>query len=247
VDFPRNGSMMLRARRRPWQDDHAGTTARHSRLKWRRPRLKAKLSVSRQAIVLGINRGSVYYQPRPVPAGDLKLMHRIDKLHMEFPFVSCCRFRGHETGSRPIARVKSKPGFCISAAPPAPGRMIFWAFLATICRIDHLRHCNRLKVRISLERSRLPWRDPFSALWEAGLVGGSLSRTLNEIGLVSTGGEEFAGVFLALSSIDAAIMGRKQGELILRLQRLTRVQDSSVLEYLDSLLDPLRFGLRMSF
>lgn len=78
-------------------------------------------------------------------------------------------------------------------------------------------------------------------------MGGSLSRTLNEIGLVSTGGEEFAGVFLALSSIDAAIMGRKQGELILRLQRLTRVQDSSVLEYLDSLLDPLRFGLRMSF
>jgi transposase len=34
----------------------------------------AKLSVSRQAIVLGISRGSIYYQPRPVPAGDLKLM-----------------------------------------------------------------------------------------------------------------------------------------------------------------------------
>ena len=37
--------------------------------------------------MLGISRGSVYYQPRPVPAGDLKLMHRIDKLHMEFPFA----------------------------------------------------------------------------------------------------------------------------------------------------------------
>ena len=34
----------------------------------------AKLSVSRQAIVLGISQGSVCYQPRPVPAGDLKLM-----------------------------------------------------------------------------------------------------------------------------------------------------------------------------
>lgn len=34
----------------------------------------AKLSVSRQAIVLGISRGSVYYQPRPVPAVDLKMM-----------------------------------------------------------------------------------------------------------------------------------------------------------------------------
>jgi hypothetical protein len=31
VDFPRNGSMMLQARRRPWQDDQAGTTARHLR------------------------------------------------------------------------------------------------------------------------------------------------------------------------------------------------------------------------
>ncbi len=37
----------------------------------------AKLSVSRQALVLGISRGSVYYQPRPVSDADLKLMHRI--------------------------------------------------------------------------------------------------------------------------------------------------------------------------
>jgi transposase-like protein len=34
----------------------------------------AKLSVSRQAIVLGISRGSVYYKPRPVSDADLKLM-----------------------------------------------------------------------------------------------------------------------------------------------------------------------------
>jgi putative transposase len=47
----------------------------------------AKLSVSRQAIVLGISRGRVYYKPRPVSDADLKLMHGIDKLHMELPFV----------------------------------------------------------------------------------------------------------------------------------------------------------------
>jgi hypothetical protein len=60
----------------------------------------SKLSVSRQAGVLGISRGSVYYQPRPVSDADLKLMHRIrrpavvcvqtmrgDKLHTEFPFA----------------------------------------------------------------------------------------------------------------------------------------------------------------
>ncbi len=52
----------------------------------------AKLSVSRQATVLGISRGSVYYQPRPVSDADLKLMHRIDKLHTAFPFAACSRW-----------------------------------------------------------------------------------------------------------------------------------------------------------
>ena len=47
----------------------------------------AKLSVGRQAKVPGISRGAVYYKPRPVSDGDLKLMHRIDKPHMEFPFA----------------------------------------------------------------------------------------------------------------------------------------------------------------
>ena len=54
----------------------------------------AKLSVSRQAIVLGISRGSVYYKPRPVSDADLKLMHRIDRLHMEFPFAGSRMLRG---------------------------------------------------------------------------------------------------------------------------------------------------------
>lgn len=54
----------------------------------------AKLSVSRQAVVLGISRGSVYYRPRPVSDADLKLMHRIDKLHMEFPIAGSRMLRG---------------------------------------------------------------------------------------------------------------------------------------------------------
>lgn len=113
--------------------------------------------------------------------------------------------------------------------------------------IDRLRFCNRSKVGISLERSRLPWRDAFTLFLKAGLAGGSLSRTLNEVGLVASGGEEVASVVPALTAVDAAIMSRKPGEPVLRLQRLTRAQDGSVLEYVDSLLDPLRFGLRMSF
>jgi len=47
----------------------------------------AKWSISRQGIVLGTSRGAVYYKPRPVSDTNLKLMHRSDKLHMEFPFA----------------------------------------------------------------------------------------------------------------------------------------------------------------
>jgi putative transposase len=54
----------------------------------------AKLSASRRAIVLGIIRGGVYYKPRPVSDANLKLMHRIDKLHMAFPFAESRMLQG---------------------------------------------------------------------------------------------------------------------------------------------------------
>lgn len=47
----------------------------------------SKLSVGRQANVLGISRSSVCYRPRPVSDADLKLMQRVDRLQMEFPFA----------------------------------------------------------------------------------------------------------------------------------------------------------------
>ena len=45
------------------------------------------LPVSKQARIVGISRGSVYYLPKPVPAQDLALMRRIDELHLELPFA----------------------------------------------------------------------------------------------------------------------------------------------------------------
>ena len=45
------------------------------------------LPVKRQAEVLSLARGSVYYQPRPVPAEDLAIMRRIDQPHLDFPFA----------------------------------------------------------------------------------------------------------------------------------------------------------------
>src|SRR4030081_3331719 len=52
------------------------------------------LPITKQAEVLRISRGSVYYLPRPVSAGDLALMRRLDQLHLEFPFAGSRMLRG---------------------------------------------------------------------------------------------------------------------------------------------------------
>jgi hypothetical protein len=45
------------------------------------------LPLTRQAELLGLSRGSLYYHPRVVPAGDLAIMRRIDELHLDYPFA----------------------------------------------------------------------------------------------------------------------------------------------------------------
>ena len=45
------------------------------------------LPITRQASLLGMSRGSVYYLPRTTSAADLELMRRIDELHLEYPFM----------------------------------------------------------------------------------------------------------------------------------------------------------------
>ena len=52
------------------------------------------LPITRQAEVLNISRGSVYYLPRPAPEADLAIMRRLDQLHLEFPFAGSRMLRG---------------------------------------------------------------------------------------------------------------------------------------------------------
>ena len=52
------------------------------------------LPITRQAEVLRISRGSVYYLPRPVPEADLAIMRHLDQLHLEFPFAGSRMLRG---------------------------------------------------------------------------------------------------------------------------------------------------------
>ncbi|MCE8531757.1 IS3 family transposase, partial [Ruegeria pomeroyi] len=96
----------------------------------------AKLSVSRQASVLGISRGSVYYKPRPVLDTNLKLMHRIDKLHMEFPFAGSRMLQGllvqegFKVGRLHVATLMKRVGIEAlyrkpNTSKPAPGHKIY--------------------------------------------------------------------------------------------------------------------------
>ena len=52
------------------------------------------MPITKQAEVLEISRGSVYYLPRPVSCADLAIMRRLDQLHLEFPFAGSRMLRG---------------------------------------------------------------------------------------------------------------------------------------------------------
>ena len=60
------------------------------------------LPITRQAKVLRISRGSVYYLPRPVSSSDLEVMRRLDRLHLEYPFAGsrCCAACWSPMGAR---------------------------------------------------------------------------------------------------------------------------------------------------
>ncbi len=51
------------------------------------------LPIARQARIVGISRGSVYYEAQPLSDADLKLMRRIDELHLELPFAGARMLR----------------------------------------------------------------------------------------------------------------------------------------------------------
>jgi len=83
------------------------------------------LPITRQAQLLGMSRGAVYYLPRPTSAADLALMRRIDELHLEHPFMGARMLRRQlaredvHVGRRHIATLMQRMG--IEALAPQPG------------------------------------------------------------------------------------------------------------------------------
>jgi len=84
-----------------------------------------ELSITRQAELLEISRGSVYYLRRPVSDDDLRIMRRLDELHLEHPFMGARMLRdqlwreGLQIGRRHVATLMQRMG--IEALCPQPG------------------------------------------------------------------------------------------------------------------------------
>ena len=95
-----------------------------------------RLSLSRQARLLGMSRGSIYYQRRPASVADLVLMRRIDALHLDYPFAGSRMLRdllrqeGYEVGRLHVATLMKRMGIAAlyrrpTTSPPTPGHQIY--------------------------------------------------------------------------------------------------------------------------
>jgi GntR family transcriptional regulator len=116
-----------------------------------------------------------------------------------------------------------------------------------VLAVDRVRFLEATGRGLTLERSRMPWRADFADVLTEGLVAGSLSKTLEARGILPHSGEEWARVLPALSEPEATLMGRTPGEPMLRMSRLTRTPTGAIVEYVESDLDPVFFGLHMAF
>lgn len=75
-----------------------------------------ELSLKRQAQLLNISRGALYYRAESVSEADLALMRRLDALHLEYPFMGARMLRdtlnreGFEVGRKRVAGLMRRMG-----------------------------------------------------------------------------------------------------------------------------------------
>ena len=73
--------------------------------------VKHDLPLTRQAALLNISRGSIYYKAKGRSQLDLRLMRDVDRLHTEYPFMGARMLRdklalqGDRIGRRHVARL----------------------------------------------------------------------------------------------------------------------------------------------
>ena len=95
-----------------------------------------KLPLSRQAELLDISRGTIYYKSRDVSVADLNIMRRLDALHLDYPFAGSRMLRdmlareGVSIGRRHVRTLMKKMGIEAIYRRPntskaAPGHKIY--------------------------------------------------------------------------------------------------------------------------
>ena len=100
------------------------------------------LPITKQAKVLNVSRGSVYYLPRAPSTADLALMRRMDELHLDFPFAGSRMLRdllvaeGFRTGRRHVATLMKRMGIqAVYRKPNTPSRHRGTRSIRTCCAI----------------------------------------------------------------------------------------------------------------
>ena len=87
-----------------------------------------QLSLSHQCVLLGISRGSWYYQPKGESDFNLQLMREIDEQYLRTPFYGARQMmrylkrRGHKVGRKRIRRLMRKMGLRAIAPGPETSR-----------------------------------------------------------------------------------------------------------------------------
>ena len=108
------------------------------------------LPITRQAQIVNISRGSVYYQSEPISDADLKLMRRIDELHLELPFAGArmlrdlLRTESFVVGRKHMTTLMRRMGITALYRKPntskrAPGHTI-WPYLLRTLAITRSNH-----------------------------------------------------------------------------------------------------------
>ena len=109
------------------------------------------LPITCQVEIVNISRGSVYYESQPVSDADLRLMRRIDELHLELPFAGTrmlrdlLRAEGFAVGRKHMTTLMRRMGITALYRKPntsrrAPGQTIYPYLLRTlaILRSNHV-------------------------------------------------------------------------------------------------------------
>jgi putative transposase len=94
------------------------------------------LTLTRQAALLKLSRGSLYYTARPVTPADLAVMRRLDELHLDYPFAGSRMLRdllrgedvviGRDRVVSMMRRMRIEAIYCRpNTSKPSPGHKIY--------------------------------------------------------------------------------------------------------------------------